>query len=293
MTPLTTKAAEIRAGLVADWRKAMEGVTPGPYFANPKDQQEVRLDYGKQEAFAYLRRTSDVAWVVRCSPAGISDLLNLIEQQAAELADEKGAQETAERGGELILADLEQAKAELAEARRERDHAVERYAAATSETAKLRERVEEQREAIGRYMNDDVYTRAARAEGRATTAESERDELLREKERLGAGWLPIETAPKDGTHVLLYAPASEYKGEPTAARLTYGYWLVEEHGAYLGDCGGECRCPEYDDPPEPYWFSDDGGFTKEDPPTRWMPLPSAPSPALENGPAGLAPLGEE
>ena len=37
-------------------------------------------------------------------------------------------------------------------------------------------------------------------------------------------WKPIETAPKDGTEILLYAPAQEYQGEPVAARVTYGCW---------------------------------------------------------------------
>ncbi len=90
-------------------------------------------------------------------------------------------------------------------------------------------------------------------------------------------WQPIETAPKDGTLILLYAGAQMYDGKPTDPRLTCGYWLVLEHGDYLGDCGGECRCPEYDDPPDPYWYSEDGGFTTENPPTHWMPLPAPPS----------------
>lgn len=89
-------------------------------------------------------------------------------------------------------------------------------------------------------------------------------------------WKDIDTAPKDGTHVLLYAPVQEHQGKPTEPRLTYGYWDTPEHGKYLGDCGGSCRCPEYDDPHPPYWFSDDGGFTEEHPPTHWMPLPEPP-----------------
>ena len=77
------------------------------------------------------------------------------------------------------------------------------------------------------------------------------------------GWQPIETAPKDGTHVLLSYPG----------RITYGYWLVLEVGKLVGDCGGACRCPEYDEAPDPFWYSEDGGFTEEYPPTHWMPLP--------------------
>jgi hypothetical protein len=93
---------------------------------------------------------------------------------------------------------------------------------------------------------------------------------------LSPAWQPIETAPKDGTYVLLYAPAQEYRGKPTEPRLTYGCWMVFEHGEYLGDCGGECRCPEYGDTPDPCWHSEDGGFTEEHPPTHWMPLPLPP-----------------
>lgn len=84
-------------------------------------------------------------------------------------------------------------------------------------------------------------------------------------------WRPIESAKKDGTHILLgrFVPGQDM-------RTTYGYWLVLERGEYLGDCGGDCRCPEYDEPPEPSWYSEDGGFTKEHPPTHWLPLPEPP-----------------
>ncbi len=89
-----------------------------------------------------------------------------------------------------------------------------------------------------------------------------------------ADWQPISTAPRDGTEMLLYAHHEGYE-----ARLTYGYWLVLEHGKYLGDCGGECRCPEFGEPPEPFWYSEDGSFTTEHPPTHWMPLPEPPKEA--------------
>lgn len=90
------------------------------------------------------------------------------------------------------------------------------------------------------------------------------------------GWLPIETAPKDGTDILLYAPAGEWEGRPTDARTTVGHWTTEEEcRRQIGDCGGECRCPEYDHD-DPYWLSWDGGFLPELPPTHWQPLPAAP-----------------
>lgn len=87
----------------------------------------------------------------------------------------------------------------------------------------------------------------------------------------GSGeWRPIETAPKDGTEIILA------KGE----RVTEGLWVgdrwptaSEYHGTtgeYLGQYEtGECI--------EAYWMSFDGGFTEEDQPSHWMPLPAAPS----------------
>jgi hypothetical protein len=56
---------------------------------------------------------------------------------------------------------------------KERDDAVERYGIAIAEAARLRARDEVQRKALTRYMNDDVYTRAERAEKRAEAAEAQ------------------------------------------------------------------------------------------------------------------------
>lgn len=64
------------------------------------------------------------------------------------------------------------------------------------------------------------------------------------------GWLPIESAPKDGTGVLVYCPKS------LTVPVTGGYW--EDHP--------ECKC----------WIA--GGYMqKVFPPTHWIPLPAAPS----------------
>jgi len=83
-------------------------------------------------------------------------------------------------------------------------------------------------------------------------------------------WKPIETAPKDGTDIILGAPAQEYQGNPTEPRSTIGHWATDEEcQVYAGDVG-EC---EY---VEPYWVSWDGGFAAENPPTHWMPLPKPP-----------------
>lgn len=73
--------------VVAEWRAAMEGVTPGPWEQNRRfevgrvissdDQSDGMTDVfvdvfgnGKKE---------DAAWIARCSPSGISALLALIE----------------------------------------------------------------------------------------------------------------------------------------------------------------------------------------------------------------------
>lgn len=89
------------------------------------------------------------------------------------------------------------------------------------------------------------------------------------------GWLPIEQAPKDETEVLLA------RGE----RVTTGHWMEElevtgseyhSNGTYLGEFQtGEVRggC----------WMSWDGGFTAEEPPTHYMPLPAAPKAAEKSG----------
>ena len=82
-------------------------------------------------------------------------------------------------------------------------------------------------------------------------------------------WQPIETAPKDGTDILLGA-SGEFP------RSTVGHWADDdEMREVIGDCGGECRCPVYEYH-DPCWLSWDGGFTKEHPPTHWMPLPEPP-----------------
>jgi hypothetical protein len=99
---------------------------------------------------------------------------------------------------------------------------------------------------------------------------------LTPREPSDGGWRPIETAPKDGTEILLGAPAQVFRGQPTEPRSTIGHWMTDEECREpVGDCGGECRCPEYKFH-DPYWISWDGGFTEEHPPTHWMPLPSRP-----------------
>lgn len=66
------------------------------------------------------------------------------------------------------------------------------------------------------------------------------------------GWLPIATAPKDGTEVLLgrFAPGQEYDG-----RVRVDWWRTRMRGGYTGF--GHFN--------PTYW-----------PPTHWMPIPGRP-----------------
>lgn len=96
------------------------------------------------------------------------------------------------------------------------------------------------------------------------------------KVREALEWQPIETAPKDGTEILLFRGADTHEGEPAPARITFGAWIEWEEtaseyhsttGEYLGQSVQDCGA---------HWASWDGGFSEEAPPTHWMPLPPAP-----------------
>jgi hypothetical protein len=87
-------------------------------------------------------------------------------------------------------------------------------------------------------------------------------------------WQDISTAPKDGTEIWLFGPS------PEGPRVTIGHWTQDEEcRTYLGDCGGECHCPEYDYS-DPLWMSADGGFSNEWPCTMWQPLIIPAPPAM-------------
>lgn len=62
-------------------------------------------------------------------------------------------------------------------------------------------------------------------------------------------WQPIETAPKDGTRVLLFT-------------------------RWLGD--GQYHCPPFDDVQIGLWDRDEWELINIGDPTHWMPLPSPP-----------------
>lgn len=95
-------------------------------------------------------------------------------------------------------------------------------------------------------------------------------------EGMVGGWMPIETAPKDGTEILLHAPACDYEGAYVQARTTYGRWRAPIDTPRIKYQDGFAPEPEWEDF-EPFWASWDGGFTEEHPPTHWMPLPPPPT----------------
>ena len=92
-----------------------------------------------------------------------------------------------------------------------------------------------------------------------------RDDLGASISVVFGAWQPIETAPKDGAEVLLYAPG----------RVTYGAWSKPSETPHITYRDGFAPEPEYEDF-DPYWASWDGGFTEAHPPTHWMPLPEPP-----------------
>lgn len=73
-------------------------------------------------------------------------------------------------------------------------------------------------------------------------------------------WQPIETAPRDGTRVLLYRPEASL------------WWQV---------MGGRFDGDKYAKKPRPFWASDNWSLTKTEQrscdPTHWMPLQPPPS----------------
>jgi hypothetical protein len=109
--------------------------------------------------------------------------------------------------------------------------------------------------------------------------DEERDEALAqiaelerylERARGDAEWRPIETAPRDGTPILLCS----------GDRVTAGHWEPErfpsapEYNGTTGEYLGQFETGEVVDA---WWYSEDGGFDGEHPPTHWMPLPTPPS----------------
>lgn len=80
------------------------------------------------------------------------------------------------------------------------------------------------------------------------------------------GWMPIETAPKDGTVVLTTVAALD--AEVEKAYFKRGAWYIVNNGDYTdGGYGDDYRTAS----PAPEW-----GYGI---PTHWMPLPDSPRPS--------------
>lgn len=85
-------------------------------------------------------------------------------------------------------------------------------------------------------------------------------------------WKPIETAPRDGVEIILMR----------GPRVSAGSWIEWVHkeseyhsnGTYLG---------EFVVDEGSGWGSWDGGFTEDEPPTHWMPLPKPLKEEVTNG----------
>ena len=82
------------------------------------------------------------------------------------------------------------------------------------------------------------------------------------KDAEARGWQPIETAPKDGTAVMVYP------GTWSGRSASIAKWESDK----------------YAKKPRPYWSRDDDfgrvTFSREHPPTHWMPLPPPPDKGL-------------
>lgn len=82
-----------------------------------------------------------------------------------------------------------------------------------------------------------------------------------------SGWRTIDSAPLDGTEIILR------KGD----RVTSGAYIewTETESHFHGSTGVYLGVTECDSGAD--WQSWDGGFCKDDAPTHWQPLPAPPT----------------
>ena len=79
-------------------------------------------------------------------------------------------------------------------------------------------------------------------------------------------WQPIETAPKDGTHILVYGPSAGYDEDAPPLGFSVAHWYddgVNELG-WRGIVAGD-NIDSYSD------------LDEDTQPTHWQPLPEPPA----------------
>ena len=77
-------------------------------------------------------------------------------------------------------------------------------------------------------------------------------------------WMDIDSAPKDGTEIILKRGCRVTSGSLHKWSDTESHY--DSAGNYIGNTTVDCG---------ESWCSYDGGFCDDEPPTHWMPLPDA------------------
>lgn len=82
------------------------------------------------------------------------------------------------------------------------------------------------------------------------------------------GWEPIETAPKDGTAILLFSPQSIQDDDALRPFYQVSRWVVEIEDLWV----------TIDDTTQKRMPHDNSHWENWEIPTHWMPLPTSPAP---------------